>query len=261
MGDPNDEENWALTTDKIEQVLADVRKTPCPRSACCMDDVDRVRFALHIIAEKTLAELLKHRAESAAARANLAAVGVTEDGPIDQLVCTLSGLYLELQQEAGTAQAASAPHVNAELATIGPLMTQAEAEQLRAERAAERVSQERHDLICGDYADSLRRIGAERDEARERAHRAEARVAELEAEISASEEPRDIYRDRCQQLASRIAELDAETARMRGVVTAAERWFDDGPVCAGIAEAVKAYRAGRTPPATSVDSDPDHFIT
>jgi hypothetical protein len=35
-------------------------------------------------------------------------------------------------------RAASMPHVNAELATIGPLMTQAEAEQLRAERAAER---------------------------------------------------------------------------------------------------------------------------
>jgi len=62
MGDLTDDENWPLTTERIAQVLADVRKTPCPRSACCMDDVDRVRFALHIIAEKALAELIEHRA-------------------------------------------------------------------------------------------------------------------------------------------------------------------------------------------------------
>lgn len=62
----DDEENWTLTTERIAQVLADVRKTPCPRSACCMDDVDRVRFALHIIAEKALAELLVHRAAQTA---------------------------------------------------------------------------------------------------------------------------------------------------------------------------------------------------
>ena len=66
MSDSNDDEAWALTTERIAQVLADVRKTPCPRSAHCPDDVSRVQFALHIIAEKALAELLDHRAARAA---------------------------------------------------------------------------------------------------------------------------------------------------------------------------------------------------
>lgn len=42
-------------------------------------------------------EVKRLRAEDAAARANLGAVGVTESGPIDQLVCTLAGLYLEIR--------------------------------------------------------------------------------------------------------------------------------------------------------------------
>lgn len=66
MSDLSDDEAWTLTTERIAQVLADVRKTPCPRSAHCPDDVSRVQFSLHIIAEKALAELLDHRAAQAA---------------------------------------------------------------------------------------------------------------------------------------------------------------------------------------------------
>jgi hypothetical protein len=71
MGDLSDDDNWSLTTERISKVLDDVRKTPCPRSACCMDDVDRVRFALHIIAEKALAELLDRRAAQTASAERL----------------------------------------------------------------------------------------------------------------------------------------------------------------------------------------------
>jgi len=66
MGDLSEEETWTLTTERIAQVLADVRKTPCPRSAHCPDDVSRVQFALHIIAEKALEELLDRRAAQSA---------------------------------------------------------------------------------------------------------------------------------------------------------------------------------------------------
>lgn len=54
--------DWPLTTERIERALAEVRSTPCPQSACCTDEVERVQFGLHIIAEKALAELLEHRA-------------------------------------------------------------------------------------------------------------------------------------------------------------------------------------------------------
>lgn len=60
-----------------------------------------------------LRELQRHRAEGTAARVNMAAVGVTEDGPIDQLVCTLAGLYLELQQKTSADRTASAELVRA----------------------------------------------------------------------------------------------------------------------------------------------------
>lgn len=60
--------DWPLTTERIERALAEVRATPCPRSAYCSDDASRVQFSLHIIAEKALAELLEHRAVTRCAR-------------------------------------------------------------------------------------------------------------------------------------------------------------------------------------------------
>lgn len=58
----SDEEDWVLTTEKIERTLADVRAAPCPRSAHCPDAESRVQFSLHIIAEAALSELVEHRA-------------------------------------------------------------------------------------------------------------------------------------------------------------------------------------------------------
>lgn len=54
-----------------------------------------------------LRELQRHRAEESAARVTMATVGVAEQGPIDQLVCTLASQYLELR----AAQAASKERV------------------------------------------------------------------------------------------------------------------------------------------------------
>lgn len=60
--------------------------------------------------ESMVTEIRRRRAVERAARENLTAVGITEDGPIDQLVCTLAGRYLELRQKASVAQTASAEH-------------------------------------------------------------------------------------------------------------------------------------------------------
>lgn len=97
--------------------------------------------------------------------------------------------------------APAAPRVNAELAMIGPLMTraEAEAEQLRAEHAAERDDERRYAAL--------------------------ARVAELESELAASEVQRDVYRDRAQRMAAQITEIEIRSAAR------CDAWLPDGTKC------------------------------
>lgn len=56
---------------------------------------ERHRAAGSMLVRMAVAEIRRHRAEIKCARVNAAAAGVTEDGPIDQTVCTLACMLLE----------------------------------------------------------------------------------------------------------------------------------------------------------------------
>lgn len=59
-------------------------------------------------------------------------------------------------------------------------------------------------------------------------------------------------------LRAKVEALETAVGRMAPVVRAAEGWLDNGPVCAGIGEAVKRYRAAiRGEPNPSCADDPD----
>lgn len=68
------DEDWTLTDARLAEVMAMVEANPCPRTAMCVNEVERTQFALHIIADKALRELQQLRAAKAADRERIRSV-------------------------------------------------------------------------------------------------------------------------------------------------------------------------------------------
>lgn len=56
------DDDWTLTDARIDELIAKSVENPCPRTAVCRDDGERFRFAMHVVADKLLAEVKHHRA-------------------------------------------------------------------------------------------------------------------------------------------------------------------------------------------------------